>query len=110
MKSLSVACVIVAGVICVVTLAGCSAPKGPSAKAVRVGCEDAVSQAVASGRADASLYAKAGLTYQVQDLKGYMLNDGYRNVTVRSERVECRPYQLMGGLTQCSAIAKLCSR
>ena len=90
---------------------GCSAPAGRATKpAVRVGCEDAVAQATASGRADASLYAKTSLKYQIQELKGYMLKDGYRAVALKSQRVDCRPYPLTLGLTRCVATATLCSR
>jgi hypothetical protein len=91
-------------------LAGCSASNGPKGVAARTGCEEATAQATATGRADAGLYAKAMLKYQIDDLKGYMIKDGYRSVAVKSQHVECRPYQLGLGMTQCIATARLCSR
>lgn len=93
-------------------LTACGAPHGgsKSARAVRVGCEDASSQAAAPGQTSARMFAQGGLKYQIDDLKGYMLADGYRSVRVQSRRIDCRPYPLGAGLTQCIATARLCSR
>jgi hypothetical protein len=103
----------VAFVSAAAVLSGCGLPKGSTTKAVRVGCEEASAQAAAPSKASATLFAQGMLKYQIGDLKGYMLQDGYRAVTLRSRRVDCRPYPLGGGvtgLTQCVATARLCSR
>ena len=94
-------------------LTACGLPKSGAGKAVRVGCEEASAQVAAFGQASARNFAQAALKYQIDDLKGYMLHDGYRSVRVRSRRVECHPYPLGGGitgLTQCIATARLCGR
>ena len=91
----------------VVVTAGCSG--GPQvAPKFRSGCEDAVARAAGQGKASATAYAKSALKYEVQDLKGFMLKDGYRSVRPQSQRVDCKPYPL-GGLTLCVATARLCS-
>ena len=94
-------------------VSACGLPKGSTGKAVRIGCEEATAQVAASGQTSARNFAQAALKYQIQDLKGYMLQDGYRSVGVRSRRVDCHPYPLGGGitgLTQCIATARLCGR
>lgn len=93
-------------------VAGCSTSKGPTARATaeRVGCEEAVARGVATGKADASMIARTALVYQIGDLKGFMIKDGYRSITVKSQHLDCRPYPLTTGLTLCVATARLCSR
>ena len=94
-------------------VSACGLPKGGTGKAVRIGCEEATAQVAAFGQTSARNFARAALKYQIDDLKGYMLQDGYRSVGVRSRRVDCHPYPLGGGitgLTQCIATARLCSR
>ena len=77
---------------------------------MRVGCDEAVARAAMNGRADAGFAAKTALKYQIQDVKGYMLQEGYHSIAVTSQRVDCRPYPLAVGLTLCVATARLCSR
>jgi hypothetical protein len=100
---------LVAALSFAVSMAGCSTPPGPIATSAKRGCEEAVAQAAATGKSDARLYAVSSLRYQIQDLKGYMVKDGYRGVTVQSQRVDCRPYPLTSALTNCVATARLCS-
>ena len=91
------------------SLAGCSPSPPKSAVRFRTGCIEAVGQGVATGKADAGFIARANLSFQAQDLKGFMLNDGYRSVARRApERVVCRPYSLGLGLTQCVAKGDVC--
>ena len=75
---------------------------------VRTGCEEAVAQGVSAGRASARLVAQTNLTHQAQDLRGYMIKDGYRAVRARRPQIDCKPYSLGFGLTRCVAKAQLC--
>lgn len=75
-----------------------------------VGCEEAVGQGVSVGEARARLVAQSNLSNQVQELKAYMMREGYRSVRMRPARVACRAYALGLSLTQCVAKAQLCSR
>ena len=93
-----------------VTLAGCSVPYGGGASVLKSGCEEAVAQAVATNRSEASSLALASLKFQIGDLKGYMLAMGYRRLADRPASLDCHPYPLVGELTQCVATAKLCSK
>jgi hypothetical protein len=100
------------GMIAVLLLAACSGG-GRATKFIssaRVGCEDAVGQGVSAGRANARLVAQAQLKFQAQDLKGFMIKDGYGVIVARPTRIECRAYPLGLGLTQCFARSQLCSR
>lgn len=93
----------------VIAVAACSggAPQvGPAA--VRGGCEEAAGQGVALGKASAQFVARTDLTYQAENLKGYMLKDGYHAVRLGSSRVDCQAYPLGFGLTHCVAKAQLC--
>ena len=91
-------------------LSGCGG-QGPDRPGVfRSGCEEAIGHGIAPGRASAKLVAQANLSYQAQDLRGFMIKDGYRAVVVRAARIECHPYALGFGLTQCVAKSQLCSR
>ena len=105
-----VRCVLCGVAAVCVTLAGCSAPYGESTTISRIGCEEAVAQAVAGSRNEARASALASLTDQIGELKGYMLSTGYRRVGDRRPSVDCHAYPLAAGLTQCVATARLCSR
>ena len=94
----------------VLVLTGCSGFTPKSGFPARAGCEEAIGQGVSPGKANARLVAQANLTYQAQDLKGFMLKDGYRSVHNRAPRIDCHPYSLGLGLTQCVARAQLCGR
>jgi hypothetical protein len=94
----------------VLVLTGCSGFAPKSGFPARTGCEEAIGQGVSPGKANARLVAQANLTYQAQDLKGFMLKDGYRAVHNRPSRTDCHPYPLGLGLTQCVARAQLCGR
>ena len=93
-------------------LAGCSGDVSTSNTPVRSRCEEAVARAVAPGTSDARLSALATLKYEIQDLKGFLLNNGYRGLRARSPKVVCGPYQLApdSGLKACIASAQLCER
>ena len=94
----------------VLGLTACGGPAPKSGLAARAGCEEAIGQGVSPGKANARLVAQANLAYQAQDLKGFMLKDGYRAVQNRAPRIDCHPYPLGLGLTQCVARAQLCGR
>jgi hypothetical protein len=92
----------------VLVLTGCGGFAPKSGFPARAGCEEAIGQGVSPGKANARLVAQANLTYQAQDLKGFMLKDGYRSVYNRPSRIDCHAYPLGLGLTQCVARAQLC--
>ncbi|MEQ1694478.1 MAG: hypothetical protein ABL901_01435 [Hyphomicrobiaceae bacterium] len=94
----------------VLGFAGCSGGTPQSGLPLRAGCEEAVGQGVAPGKASARLLAQTSLTYQAQDLKGFMLKDGYRAVRAGAPHLVCTPYPLGLGLTLCLARAQLCGR
>jgi predicted component of type VI protein secretion system len=99
--------------IAALCVAGCSSSQGSKTVVRRVGCAEASANAVANGKSNASAFARANLRYQIQDLKGFMITDGYAQVAVASQQVACRNYPLAfgaTGLTQCTATARLCSR
>ena len=100
----------IALVMSVTVLTGCSGsvPKGTAQH--RAGCEEAVGQGVAASSSSARLVARANLSAQAQDLRGYMIKDGYRAITQRVARVGCHGYALGFGLTRCVAKAQLCGR
>ena len=93
-----------------VAVTGCSGLAPKSGFSGRAGCEEAIGQGVSPGKANARLVAQANLTYQAQDLRGFMLKDGYRSVQNRAAKISCHPYALGLGLTQCVARAQLCGR
>lgn len=95
-------------VLPVLAFAGCSGGTPRSSLPVRAGCEVAIGQGVSPGKASARMVAQTDLKYQAQDLKGFMLKDGYRAVRNGPSLVECHPYPLGLGLTQCIARAQLC--
>lgn len=94
----------------VLAVTGCGGFAPKSGLPARAGCEEAIGQGVSPGKANARLVAQANLTHQAQDLKGFMLKDGYRFVRSRAPRFHCHPYPLGLGLTQCVARAQLCGR
>ena len=89
-------------------LAACSGSGPQTPKSYRTGCEDAVARAAGPGRASATAYAKSVVKFEVQELKGFMLKDGYRSVRPQPPKIDCRPYAF-GGLTLCTATVRLCS-
>lgn len=92
----------------IMLMAGCSGKLQTNAGLARAGCEEAVAQGVSAGQASARLVAQTNLTHQAQDLRGFMIKDGYRAVRARRPQVDCRPYSLGFGLTRCVAKAQLC--
>jgi hypothetical protein len=89
-------------------LAACSSGGPRNAAPVRAGCEDVSGQGVASGAGYARLIAQANLRHQGQDLRGYMLKDGYRTVRISRANVTCSVYSLGLGLKRCVARAQMC--
>ncbi len=89
---------------------GCGVGAPEQLQRGKVGCEEAVGQGVSIGKANARLIAEAAAIYQTEDLKGFMLRDGYRALTVGRRRIDCQSFELGGGLTQCVAKAQICGR
>ncbi len=93
-------------------LAACTGDGPRPVAAARPGCEQATARAVASGSADARQSALASLKYDIQDVRGFMLKNGYRVVRADAPKVVCGPYPLAVGLglKTCVATADLCGR
>jgi hypothetical protein len=92
-------------------MAGCAGQQNSAAKTRGPVCDEAVGRAVAAGTADARSFALGALKYQIQDVRGYLLQDGRRNINVQTQQVDCRPYPVgFGGtgLKLCVATARLC--
>jgi hypothetical protein len=96
----------------VLILAGCGGDLPGGRGLSGPNCEEASARAVAPGTADAKLFALISLKYEVQDLKGFLLKNGYRSVHARPAKVACSPYQIgiATGLKACVATAQLCER
>jgi hypothetical protein len=90
-------------------LIGCSAlkpfPKSPS---VASRCDEAVSQGLAYGRGAALAVAEAGIAHQIDDIRGYLLSEGFHRVRPAGGSRTCQPWELGGGLTQCVVIKRFC--
>lgn len=100
-------------VMCVfgcVVLAGCGGGVPQGLQRGKVGCEEAVGQGVSAGKANARLVAQTTASYQAEDLKGFMLRDGFRAVVLRGRRIDCQGFELGGGLTRCTAKVQVCGR
>jgi hypothetical protein len=94
-------------------LVGCAGPQNSAARQRGPVCDEATGRAVAAGNANARGFAQGALRYQIQDLRGYMAQEGLRNVAVQSQRVDCKPYVLgfvPTGLKLCVATARLCGQ
>ena len=91
-------------------VSGCGGGVPQGLQRVKVGCEEAVGQGVSAGKANARLVAQTTASYQAEDLKGFMLKDGYRAVALRGRRVACQGFELGGGLTRCTAKVEVCGR
>jgi hypothetical protein len=89
---------------------GCGGGAPEKLQGGKMGCEEAVGQGVSPGRASARLIAQSTVAYQADDLKGFMLRDGYRAVLVKGRRVDCRGSELGGGLSLCVARLQVCGR
>jgi hypothetical protein len=94
-------------------LAGCAGSQKAAVRQRGPVCDEATGRAVAAHPAAARAYAKASLTYQIQDLRGYLAQDGLRAIVVDAPRVACKPY-LLGfggsGLKHCVATARVCGQ
>jgi hypothetical protein len=97
-----------AGFVPAALLMACS--QGQQSRQLRAVCEEAVAQAAAPGRASARLFALASVKYQVQEVRGFLLRDGYHGVREEKPAVVCGPYGLGLGLSRCIATVRLCSR
>ncbi len=93
-------------------LAGCGGETFSASTLTGGRCEEASARAVAPGTADGKLFALASLKYEVQDLKGFLLKNGFHSVRPRPPKVACSPYQIgfPTGLKACVASALLCER
>jgi hypothetical protein len=94
-------------------LTGCAGSEKSATRQRGPICDEAVGRAVAAGTADARAFAQGSLTYQIQDLRGYLAQDGLRNIAVQSQRVECQPYAfgtIQTGLKMCVATARVCGQ
>ena len=90
-------------------LAGCSALKlAPKAPPLSSRCDEAVSQGLAYGRGAAQAIAEAGIGHQIEDIRGYLLSQGYHHVRPAGGSHTCRPWELGGGLTQCIVVKRFC--
>jgi hypothetical protein len=102
-----------AGCLCVsiALLTGCAGSEKSAPRLRGPVCDEAVGRAAAAGTADARAFAQGSLTYQIQDLRGFLAEEGLRNIAVQSQRVECQPYVvgfISTGLKLCVATARVC--
>lgn len=93
-----------------VVMGGCAIDTRQAAVGRGGGCEEAAGQGVASSHAAARKVALANLTYQAQDLKGFMVHVGYGAIAAKPSRLSCAPYGLGLGLVRCVATQQLCGR
>jgi hypothetical protein len=73
-------------------------------------CETATGQGTSVSPSYARALAEAGVRNDIADVKGALLVSGLRRVRAEPMAVTCRPYVLVGGLTQCKAIRRFCGR
>jgi hypothetical protein len=76
-------------------------------------CETASGQATSFGRSTAQLYAGNAMKAQVAEIRGELLQNGWRQIRVGRPRSECEP--LPGafrgiGLASCRSFAQVCGR
>jgi hypothetical protein len=93
-------------------LAGCATARdmaysGPA-------CEDAVASVTSRDETSAKLRAEPALARDVDEVRGYMLKNGFRGIhKVGSTRWVCSPYALApgpGGLVTCTGKMRVCAR
>lgn len=87
---------------------GCASYEPAPRQQAALGCDEAVSQGSAFGRGQARAIAVNGLRYQIDDVRGYLLNQGFRHVRPAECSVTCRDHPFGYGLVQCTAVARLC--
>jgi hypothetical protein len=73
-------------------------------------CDEAVSHATTTSMKAAQGYARAGLGFRIDEVRGYLRTEGYRSTSVEKPRFSCKPYLLGVGLTRCTATARVCGR
>ena len=73
-------------------------------------CDEAVSQAVSFGPGQARAIAESSVRQQEPDVRGYLVGAGVRRVRSAGKSVNCKPYALGYGLTQCVVVARYCGR
>jgi hypothetical protein len=94
--------------VVVVLVAGCASYEPAPQQQSALGCDEAVSQGSAFGRGPARAIAINSLRYQIDDVRGYLLNQGFRHVRPAKRTVTCLDHAFGYGFVQCTAVARLC--
>lgn len=61
-------------------------------------------------RSAARYFARVNLQQNLGAARGFLASQGARRVRIVSRDLQCRPYELGGGLVRCVAVARLCGR
>ena len=73
-------------------------------------CTEVVGVGTAFGRGQAAALAEIDIAQQSIEVRGYLLNAVLRRIRRTGQTVRCEPYQLGGGFTHCTVIARFCGR
>ena len=99
-----------------VLLNGCSAANAPSrmASAPRGPiCETASGNATTFGQSTARLYATASMRHQANEIRGELLQGGWRRIRVSRPVTACQPLPSVfqgAGLAHCRSVAQVCGQ
>ena len=90
---------------------GCATFDKPSTQAAEAQrCYEAVGQGTAFGKGHARAIAENDISQQASDARGYLVSSGIRRVRPAGQSLTCKPFALVGGMTQCTVVARYCGR
>ena len=100
---------ILAAIFVSFTLSACSSLKqAMTSRNLSGRCDEAVSQGLAYGKGGAQAIAEAGIRHQIDDVRGYLLTQGFHKIRPAGGQTVCQPWSLGGGLTQCVVVKRFC--
>ena len=109
-------CISASLLVSCVVLSGCSAANAPArmASAPREPiCETASGNATTFGQSTARLYATASMRNQASDIRGELLQGGWRRIRVSRPVTACQPLPpafQSAGLAHCRSVAQVCGQ